>query len=80
MVTKDFEYKKAANVSLDNIPDMGYTEGKVYKEDIFYTTKEPNEVFVNFFGLKLRCEKYRLTFLSKSLLHKYFKPTYAKQD
>lgn len=70
-VIKEFEYKKNADYPLDNVLDIDYGKEELYKRDIWYTMKKPDEVSVNFFGVKLRCNKCRSKFFSKFLLHKY---------
>lgn len=80
MVTKDFEYKRAANLLQGNTSNIGYAKEKTYKKNIFYIIEGINEVFVNFLNLELRFEKYKLTFFSKFLLYKYLKLSCAKQN
>lgn len=77
-MTKKFKYKGSADYSLINVPNVGYIEEKLYKKDVFYTTKEPNEVFVNYLGLELRCEKYKSTFSFKFMLYQYLKSSYTQ--
>lgn len=72
-ITEEFEYKKADNDPLEDFPDIGYAEGKLDKRDIFYTTKEPNKVFVNFLSIKSICHRCKLTFLFKILMYKHLK-------
>lgn len=73
MVAEEFEYKGIDNHTLKNLPDVGYAEEEPDEEDIFYTTKEPDKLFVNFLGIESVCHKYKSTFPSKFLMHKHLK-------
>lgn len=61
MVTKNYKYKKPANLPLDKILDVTYIKKEVYKADIFYIIKKCNKVFVNFLSLESRYKKYKIT-------------------
>lgn len=80
MVTKEFKYKKGNKHSLKDIFDVGYTKKKLDKGDIFYIIKKPNEMFINFFDIKLRCKKYKSIFPFISLLYNYFKLNNTEQN
>lgn len=79
-MTKEIEYKKYTNYTLENVPDVGYAKKKLYKRDVFYIKEEPDEIFVNFSGLESKCKKCKLTFPYKSLLHKHLKSSYTEQN
>lgn len=76
MVTEDFKYKRVTEHPSENVLDVSYTKKKLDERDIFYITEEPNNIFVNFFDIELKYKKCKLTFLFKSLFHKYFKSNY----
>lgn len=76
-MTEELEYKGGGNYLLDNIPDVGFAEKEIDNGDVFYMTKELNEVIINFVGLELRCDICKSIFFSKSLLHKHIKLSYA---
>lgn len=58
---------------------MGYAENEPNEGDIFYTTEEPDKLFVNFLGIKLVNHRYKYTFPSKSLMHKHLKSNCVRQ-
>ena len=73
MVAEEFEYKGIDNHPLENFPDVGYVEEKPDKGNIFYTIEEPDKLFVNFLSVESICHRCKLTFPSKSLIHKHLK-------
>lgn len=80
MVTKNFEYKGVTQYPSEDVSNVGYTKKELDERDIFHTKEKPNKVFVNFFDMESKYEKYKSIFLSKSLLHKHFKSNYTKQN
>lgn len=80
MVAEELEDKGVNNHPLENFLDVAYDEEKLDEGDIFYTTQEPDKVFVNFLGVESICHKSKLTFPSKSLMHKHLKSNCTEQN
>lgn len=72
-VAEEFKYKGTDNHPLEDLPDMGHAEEEPNDEDIFYTTEEPDKLFVNFLGVETVCHRCKSIFSSKSLIHKHLK-------
>ena len=80
MVAEEFKYKGTDNHPFEDFPNVGYAEEEPDEGNIFYTKEEFDELFVNFLSVESICHRCKLTFPSKSLMHKHLKLNYIGQN
>ena len=79
-MAEDFDYKETNNHPLEDLLNVGYAEEEPDDGDIFYTTEELDELFVNVLGVESVCHRCKSTFPFKSLMHEHLKSNCVEQD